>query len=243
MPKSQALKFGVLILAFTLVLSLFSGCQNTPSTVFPDDEGNPMVGHVLAVFDQAGDPYDLILFRNGNAFATTTKTREGGPHGVLGRWTASPETVFVSYDDGSKEAFVYYDGTIRRQEYYPQRQVTTTANRYEYGWMVKGPEAAFVGVWYGVDAKDAVHRTKGTKPQEYILHLSSDGKASRSDWKDVTGKWKVTNDGMALINWSNGAVDSISSTGAGYEMRSWLPGTKPESSAGIKTLPVRRGAY
>ncbi len=243
MPKSQALKFGVMIFTLTLALGLFSGCENTSKTAFPADNGNPMVGHVLAVFDQDGDPYDLILFRNGNAFSTTTKTRTGGIHGVMGRWTATPETVFITYDDGSKEAFVYYDGTLRRQEYYPTREVTTTANRYEYGWMVKSNAASYVGIWYCVDPKDAVKKDKGTKPKEYVLLMSSDGKASRSDSKDVTGTWIVTNDGMALIKWSDGTVDSIGSTGAGYEMRTWLPGTKVDQSAGIKTLPVRRGAY
>ncbi len=242
MPKSQALKFGAMILALSLVLGLFSGCQSTSGTVYPPSNGNPMVGEVLGVFDSDGDPYDLILFPNGNAFATTTKSREGGEHGVLGRWEATPETVFITYEDGSKEAFVYYDGTIRRQEYYPTRQVTTTANRYEYGWMVKSMRARFVGVWYCANALD-VETNKKAKPRQYIMHLASNGKATRSDMKDVLGSWTVTNDTTAMIKWPDGTVESIIELGDGYEMRTWLPGMKPDLNAGVKTLPVRRGAF
>jgi hypothetical protein len=242
MPKSQFRHLGVMILALSLVLGLFSGCHDPVKTAFPADNGNPMVGRVLAVFDQEGDPYDLILYANGNAMATTVKTKAGGQHGVLGRWEASPETVFINYEDGSKEAFVYYDGTIRRQEYYPLRRVTTPANRYEYGWMVKGPKAGFVGIWYCDNALD-VEKNPKAKPRQYILHLASDGKASRTDLPGVVGKWIVTNDNTAMIKWPDGLTDMITATGEGYEMRTWPVGQKPESNAGIKTVAVRRGAF
>jgi hypothetical protein len=239
MPKNQAVQAGVLILVCSFMLGLLSGCQSTTYRgENPPDNGNTLVGHVLAVFDEEGDPYEIIVYRNGNALATTPKTSHG-VYGVLGTWSATPDTLIISYDDGSREVFVDFDGTIRRQEYYPRRKITTTANRYEYGWKVKGNRAWYVGAWYCHQPLETVK--KGQKPAQYLMLLGSDGKASRTDNTEITGAWSVNRDGSAEVIWSDGARDIIIPTGDGYEMRTLLKDMKPDQQ-GLRSVPVRRGA-
>lgn len=167
---------------------------------------------VWQVSDEAGQLFDLVLFRGGRAVSTRGSSSSPAK-GLRGFWRLREGRALVFLENGWTHEISRDAEGCQHQAFPPNNAhahpvFSSRAARQE------PPRAGFVGVW-----------RLNQEPDGSFLYitLESSGRA----WSTVAGlsegRWEVVN-GAARCFWPDGWVDQISTTESGWSKTSWVGG-------------------
>ena len=177
----------------------------TPSTAIPDPGG------VWSVHDNQGQPFNLILFPNGQAVSTWVKGPQG-PRGERGFWREMDGILRVFFDDEWTDRLLVLEGTLTHQRFAPGNSLSGPPTISAPTERFAADAAAFVGVW----------RLNREPDGSYLyLALQSDGAAFSTINGLTEGRWEAV-DKAAKISWPDGWKDVIERSAGSWQKRSWV---------------------
>jgi hypothetical protein len=228
-----------------LFLLLLAGCSRpVPPTAPPEQTPTPpakatatppippkqTVSYVgtWTVTDEDGEPFDLVVFPNGQAVSNWTKGA-GGTRGERGFWRRDGDHVLLVFQDGWTDQISPSEGGYRHRGFAPETGLSgppknsSAAKRLEKG--------GFIGVW---------RLNKEPDDSFQYVALQSSGRAFSTIGGGTEGTWVETPDG-ALCTWPEGWKDLISPVEGGYQKRSWVGEEEQEGRQPDITPALRVG--
>jgi len=182
---------------------------------------------VWAVRDENGQPFDLVLFSNGQAVSTSIR----GParaRGLRGFWRSDGLVITTFLANGWTHR-LYRDSVGFHYTAHAPGLLGKEPSHSAQAARVGGPEAAFSGIW----------RLNKEPDGSYLyIALDSSGAAFSTVAGLTEGRWEMIN-GAARCTWPDGWVDQISVAGSGWEKKSWVGGD--ESTPADLSEAVRVG--
>jgi hypothetical protein len=159
--------------------------------------------------DEDGEPFDLIVFPNGQAVSNWTKG-PAGARGERGFWRREGDHVLLFFQDGWTDQISPSEDGFEHRGFAPETDLSgppknsSAAKRLEKG--------GFIGVW-----------CLNKEPDDSFQNvaLQSSGRAVSTIGGGTEGTWKETPKG-ALCTWPEGWRDLISPVEGGYQKRSWV---------------------
>ncbi len=180
----------------------------TPTPVVPEMasfEG------VWATVDKDGDPFDLVIFPNGQAVTNWTKGPPGA-EGERGVWRREGNRLLVFYTDGWTDVLESVDGQIRHRGYAPGVSLEGPPTNEAPAGRIEGPAGKVVGVW----------RLNREPDGSYLyLALLSSGRAVSTVNGGTEGTWKPEGKGVRC-QWQDGWIDLLEKGDSGWTRRSWI---------------------
>lgn len=163
--------------------------------------------------DENGQPFDLVLFENGQAISTWVK----GPMGVKGErgfWRKTAQGVLVFFEDGWTDQIVLTAEGIMHQGFAPGASLTEAPTNAAPAEKSAPDISAFTGVW-----------RLNREPDGTYLHitLQANGTAFSSINGLTEGRWELVG-GTAKSTWPDGWVDVIERVDGSWQKRSWVGG-------------------
>ncbi len=188
-----------------------------------------------AASDEQGQPFDLVLFPNGQAVTTWVKGASGA-RGERGFWRAVNGGATVFFDDGWTDRLIVRDGQVFHQGFAPDAAVGAPPRNESPANRILGPTMPFVGVW---------RLNKELDGNYLYVALQSGGRAFSMIDGGTEGKWEMTDAG-ALCTWPDGWNDLIYGSPTGYQKRSWVgpasnatpPDISPASRVGEERFAI-----
>ncbi len=161
--------------------------------------------------DDAGAPFDVLLFSNGQAVTTWGK----GPDGVKGErgyWRREGDRVIIAYDNGRTDVVTAVGDGFQHQDFTDGTMLDMRSSSRAPITRVPDAQAGFVGVW----------RLNKEPDGSYLyITLQSSGVARSTINGRTEGKWEATSKG-ALCTWPDGWIDLIEQSAEGWQKRSWV---------------------
>ena len=175
--------------------------------------------------DDQGQPFDIILFPNGQAVSTWAESATGA-QGERGLWRTGPDGVTVFFHDGWTDRIILQGGEFLHEGFSPDRLSGAAPSNTSAASRVGGDRAGFVGIW----------RLNKEPDGNYLYAtLQSSGRAFST--LNGEGTWKMTAVG-ALCTWSDGWNDLIFRTPEGFKKRAWVGAdsntTPPDLSEAVR---------
>jgi hypothetical protein len=205
-----------------LVLVALSGCEPPKpaptTTVLEAAPTQPLVSienaaGVWSTQDENGQPFDLVLFENGQALSTWVKGSSGA-RGERGFWRETGREVLVFFDDGWTDRLGLKDGQPRHEGFAPGISLTSPATNSASAEKVSDDRATFVGVW----------RLNREPDGSYLyITLQANGTAFSTINGITEGRWELV-EGAAKVTWPDGWVDVIERAEGSWQKRSWVGG-------------------
>lgn len=197
----------------------------TPSPT-PGVSRDELVGTWLTEGKQ-GEAFEILLFPNGQAVATSTKG-PAGARGERGLWRADASGATIFLGDGWTDRIERSGGEFVHSGFAadPSGPPTNRAAATK----LTGDMAAFVGVW---------RLNKDFDGNFLYTTLHASGRALSTLNGGTEGTWEIQ-DGAAICSWPDGWTDRISRTAAGYSKESWV-GTPGGATPADLTEAVRVG--
>lgn len=173
----------------------------------------PAAGYpgVWTTADENGQPFDLVLFPNGQAVTNWTRSPRGA-QGERGFWREDRGEMVAVFEDGWTDVIIPKNGGFQHQGFAPGTARTSPPTNQAVAQRADGPQAAFIGVW---------RLNKEPDGSFLYLALQSGGRAFSTINGGTEGKWEKTEKG-ALCTWPDGWVDLIERTPEGWQKRSWV---------------------
>lgn len=168
---------------------------------------------VWSTQDENGQPFDLVLFENGQALSTWVKGSSGA-RGERGFWRDTGREVLVFFDDGWTDRLGLKNGQPHHEGFAPGASLTSPATNSAPAEKVADEKATFVGVWRLNREPDGSYL--------YIV-LQANGSAFSTINGLTEGRWDFV-DGTAKATWPDGWVDVIERADGSWQKRSWVGG-------------------
>ncbi|MEX1119580.1 MAG: hypothetical protein WEB60_12385 [Terrimicrobiaceae bacterium] len=163
--------------------------------------------------DEQGQPFDVVLFQNGQAVSTWVKG-PAGAKGQRGFWRVLDGTICVLFDDGWSDRFVMRDGVPFHEGFAPGLSLAEPPTNANPSERFGGESSTFVGVW----------RLNREPDGSYLyLSLQANGAAYSTINGLTEGRWEFA-DGAAKVTWPDGWVDQLERSGGTWQKRSWVGG-------------------
>jgi len=163
--------------------------------------------------DEKGQPFDVVLFQNGQAVSTWVN----GParaKGQRGFWRIVDGQIFVLFDDGWSDWIVMRDGEPVHKGFAPGLSLAESPTNSSPALRFDGDAVTFVGVW----------RLNREPDGSYLyLSLQANGAAYSTINGITDGRWEVV-DGVAKVTWPDGWVDQLERSGGSWQKQSWVGG-------------------
>lgn len=182
---------------------------------------------VWATKDDAGDPFDMIIFPNGQAVTNWSKGLDGAK-GERGFWRKENGKLIAIYEDGWTDVLEPSADGFVHKGFSPGTQIGGPPTNSAKAEKVTSSAATYAGVW-------RLNREPGGTFQ-YVA-LFSGGRALSTVNGGTEGSWEITEKGV-LCTWpKDGWVDLIAHGPEGWQKRSWV-GAENDTPADIS--PVAR---
>lgn len=182
-----------------------------PTAAPPKSSGIENLSGAWATRDDQGQPFDVILFPNGQAVSTWTKG-PSGPRGERGFWREIEGVAYVFFDDGWTDRIRRVGGVTTHEGFAPASSLSEAPTNSAPTERVEGDAAVFVGIW----------RLNREPDGSYLyLTLQSQGAAFSTINGLTEGRWEVVDD-TARVSWPDGWVDSIERSSGAWQKRSWV---------------------
>ncbi len=163
--------------------------------------------------DENGQPFDLVLFENGQAVSTWVK----GPMGAKGErgfWRKTDQGVMVLFEDGWTDQLILTNNAIMHQGFAPGASLTDSPKNAATAEKSSPDTSVFTGVWRLNREPDGTYL--------YII-LQANGTAFSTINGLTEGRWELTG-GTAKATWPDGWVDVIERVDGSWQKRSWVGG-------------------
>lgn len=208
---------------------VLSGCPSpkttgnvppVPGPMEPSGEVKaPVYPGAWAAKDGEGDPFDMVIFPNGQV-ATTWAKGASGARGERGFWRVQGAELIAFYDDGWTDVISPEAGGFRHKGYSPGTPLGPAPSNSSGAARVEGDLAEFTGVW----------RLNKEPDGNYLyIALFSTGRAVSTINGGTEGKWQVEGK-TAVCRWPDGWVDVIERGTDGFQKRSWVGGAPPPNA-------------
>ncbi len=163
--------------------------------------------------DEQGQPFDVVLFQNGQAVSTWVKG-PAGAKGQRGFWRVVDGQICALFDDGWSDRIVMRDGEPLHKGYAPGLSLADSPTNSAPAQRFDGDAATFVGVW----------RLNREPDGSYLyLSLQANGAAYSTINGITEGRWEFV-EGAAKVTWPDGWVDQLERSGGTWQKRSWVGG-------------------
>jgi hypothetical protein len=168
---------------------------------------------VWSTSDERGQPFDMVLFPNGQAVSTWVKG-PAGAKGQRGFWRVVDGEIHAVFDDGWSDRLVMRSGELRHEGFAPGLSLAEPPTNSARAERFEGEAATFVGVW----------RLNREPDGSYLyLSLQANGTAYSTINGLTEGRWELL-EGLARVTWPDGWVDQLERSGGGWQKRSWVGG-------------------
>jgi len=224
-----------------LAVVFLAGCPSTPPpatgqptsesqpSASPGQTANPTDFHgTWSTIDDKGDPFDVVIFPNGQAVTTWTKGPQGA-RGERGYWRIDGPSVMAFYEDGWTDIIQPRTGGFQHKGFAPGTPLSGKPGNTAAATREQGPVVEFVGVW----------RLNKEPDGNYLyIALLANGRAASTINGGTEGTWELK-DNSAVCRWPDGWVDVIERGAGGYVKHSWV-GSSPSESASADLAPAVR---
>jgi hypothetical protein len=209
----------------SLCFLMVAGCK---PGVSPESPGTPQSGPKPAMEnagpigepvgtwssrDENGQPFDLVLFENGQAVSTWVK----GPMGAKGErgfWRKTPQGVLVLFEDGWTDQLILTKDGIMHQGFAPGASLSEAPANAAPAEKSSADISVFTGVWRLNREPDGTY---------LYITLQANGAAFSTINGLTEGRWELTA-GTAKATWPDGWVDVIERVDGSWQKRSWVGG-------------------
>jgi hypothetical protein len=161
--------------------------------------------------DAQGQPFDIVIFPNGQAVTNWTKGEEGA-RGERGYWREDEGRLTVLYSDGNTDILEQNEDGFQHRRYSSGSPLNAQPLAQSQAKRTEENQAALVGVWQLNKEPDGSY---------LYIALHSNGRAISTINGGTEGKWKANEKG-ALCEWPDGWVDQIERGVTGWQKRSWI---------------------
>lgn len=211
----------------TVVLTGCPGPSSSPSsssaTPAPTPSGPPpSYQGVWTTKDDKDEPFDIVVYANGQAVTTWTRG-VAGARGERGLWRIDGQRLVVLYDDGWTDVISPDGAGFKHSGYSPETLLNQTPTNTAPASRVDGPTAQYTGIW---------RLNKEPNGNYLYITLSSDGQAVSTVNSLTEGKWAIENN-TAVCRWPDGWVDVIEPAGKGFQKRSGVGAPSDATPADI----------
>lgn len=171
------------------------------------------IAGVWSTSDEKGQPFDVVLFQNGQAISTWVKG-PAGAKGQRGFWRVVDGGIYAVFDDGWSDRIVMRDGEPLHEGFAPGLSLAEAPTNSAKAQRFEGEAATFVGVW----------RLNREPDGSYLYFSLQSNGAAYSTINGITeGRWEFL-DGAAKVTWPDGWVDQLERSGGTWQKRSWVGG-------------------
>lgn len=182
---------------------------------------------IWATKDEQGEPFDLVIFPNGQAVTTWSKGVEGA-RGERGFWRKENNRLVAVYADGWTDVLDPSPDGFVHKGFSPETQIGGLPTNSAPAVKITAPAANYAGIWRLNREPDGSY--------QYVA-LFSAGRALSTVNGGTEGKWEATEKGARCVWPKDGWVDLIEHSPQGWQKRSWV-GSETETPADIS--PVLR---
>jgi hypothetical protein len=183
----------------------------TPSMTPEPSKNKVSYEGIWTTTDAQGQPFDIVIFPNGQAITNWTKGSEGA-RGERGYWRQDENRLTVLYSDGCTDILEHDHGGFRHRRYSAGSPLDAEPMARSEAKRAEGSQSALVGVWQLNKEPDGSH---------LYIALHSNGRAISTIKGGTEGKWRANEKG-ALCEWPDGWVDQIERGATGWQKRSWI---------------------
>lgn len=194
------------------------------------DLKTPEYGGVWSVKDGQGDPFDMVIFSNGQVVTNWTKGTTGA-RGERGFWRVDGANLIAIYDDGWTDVLFPEGSGFGHRGYAPGTALHQPPSNSSEATPIKGLFKEFTGIW----------RLNKEPDGNYLyVALFSTGRAISTINGGTEGKWEIQGE-SALCRWPDGWTDVIERGPDGYQKRSWVGAAPPENTPADLSPATRVG--